>query len=400
MTGKRNNETGALDARIAAKQRRRYIVTKVRENGRLSLEALTARYPNVAYQSINDDVNFLQEIGLPFVIIKKFITDRSDAFEKGTKDRKSLNAYEKDLAADLAVSCILGIHEKGRDRIQFREERAPYQLYEKHEILHSLQLLSDAFLGDSEVADRVKIVRHKWHEMLKETSRMIVLDSGTTNEKLASKLAALAIPVRGTNLNYLTVATNSRLIFNEIGDPEVPIRSIVIGGQQSGRTSSISGAIAEQFLRTATLLHFGVGIIGATAISTEKGFCYADSQGEAVMKGLLLDRCSMRIIIADNSKLAKNPAGGGYAVCALDPNFVDLIITNAPIHPDKYDDVYEHVTPAEKELHKHECEKFSELVDDIITTHKIPVLVATSKDMTIDFKYRVPFPREPENKTD
>jgi DeoR/GlpR family transcriptional regulator of sugar metabolism len=76
-------------------------------------------------------------------------------------------------------------------------------------------------------------------------SRLIAIDSGTTNIILSRFLKKSPIPLQGSSLCSLTVCTNSRRIFEELGPSEVWIKSIIIGGQQMFRSPTIAGAISR-----------------------------------------------------------------------------------------------------------------------------------------------------------
>lgn len=226
-------------------------------------------------------------------------------------------------------------------------------------------------LNKSTVAhrDRTTALRGHLRKFWAERSRLIAIDSGTTNITLAKYLAHLQLPLTGSSLCSLTVCSNSRKIFEVLGPANVAVKTIIIGGQQKFRSPTIAGAMAEIFLKSATLLQFGMCIIGSTKVDLEHFAVCSDSQEESSLKNLLMERSSLRIILVDDSKFQTGPGREGYKFCSIDPKHIDLVITNSPLRPLRGK---ERIKSAE--IH---FEAFCRMIR-MVEARGVPVLVATS----------------------
>ena len=222
---------------------------------------------------------------------------------------------------------------------------------------------------DATLAKVAASLRGFWQE----AHRMVAIDSGTTNIALARCLKQIQMPVPGSALCSLTICTNSRRIFEELGPADVPVKTIIVGGQQKHRSPTIAGAMAELFLRTATLLQFGICFVGATKVDVERLTLCSDSQEEASIKTLLLERSSLRIVCVDDSKLQVGPGREGYKFSSIDPRNIDLIITNSPL-----------ITRANKSeaSFREAGARFRRRVA-AIRAQGVPVLVASRKNVTL-----------------
>lgn len=386
-----NKEGNSRQVRDAALKRRNFIVTRMRKAGRLLLSDIRAEFKGTKPSQIDEDISQLNKLGLPYKIQdgSEEIIDPDEVFNKGLANRYELNGREKGLLTDLVLSLLVGIPDECKVSTTPREGSIQIeQFFSINAIESSIREIAKHFgnSDDSPSYDRlVNDLIKKWRSMLREQSRMVAIEAGTTLERLAQKLARLNTPVIGTDLVYLTVCTNSRIIFQTLGGSEVPIRTIVIGGQQRGKTQSIAGGLAEMFVRTASLLQFGCGIVGATSVDVETGYCYADSQEDAIMKGLLLSKSALRILVVDNNKLGAKLTGGGYAAFALDRKFIDLVVTNAPLLPEKLGTI----SASAKAHHLERSKSFEGLVNTIIE-RGVPVLVATDPGQTSPFAFGAP----------
>ena len=234
-----------------------------------------------------------------------------------------------------------------------------------------------ARLRDADITQGVKTAKvlESLKNFWEEKHRLIAIDSGTTNIVLSQCLRQLSLPVPGSNLCSLTVCTNSRRIFEELGPSNVPIKTIIIGGQQKYRSPTVAGAMAEMFLRTVTFLQFGICFLGATKVDLDRLAVCSDSQEEASIKTLLLERSSLRVIIVDDSKLQVGPGREGYRFASIDPQHIDLVITNCPLTKRAKDNTGGMVVAAER---------FAERVA-AIRACGVPVLVASSPGETLDW---------------
>jgi DeoR/GlpR family transcriptional regulator of sugar metabolism len=184
---------------------------------------------------------------------------------------------------------------------------------------------------DGRVGKLKRVLANFWGE----ANRMVAIDSGTTNIVLARKfLAELRIPMAGSPLCALTVCTNSRRIFEVLGQSTVPVKTIIIGGQQKFRSPTICGAMAELFLKAVSLLQFGMCILGATRLDLDRFAVCSDSQEESSIKTLLMERSSLRVIAVDHNKLQAGLGRTGYKFASIDPEHIDLIVTNSPLMTD------------------------------------------------------------------
>lgn len=363
------------------------IVSGIRREGIVRYSELEKDHQNLTVTKVNAAVEALCEISFPlrFDPEQKVIIEETDNYSRGLDvERKSMNYSPKMLVADAALSFVVGFPHDWKGNPGQKAKNESRVGCRPVESIYTVKDIENSISGVCSIRERgmERQLLMKWSQMRNESSRMMALDAGTTNEILAEKLASLTPPLIGSNLNHLMVCTNSRNIFQTLGHKDVPIRTVIIGGQQRGRTASISGALAELFVRTAALLQFGCAIIGATKIATESGYCYAESQEDAVMKGLLLGRSNLRVVIADNTKVQEKLSGVGFAACALSPNFVDLVITNAPLDP-AYEDFRQ---GHELEMQRQRVADFPKRIKQILD-HGVPVLIATSPKNRITTSY-------------
>jgi DeoR/GlpR family transcriptional regulator of sugar metabolism len=217
-----------------------------------------------------------------------------------------------------------------------------------------------------------KALRTKLRTFWEEPFRMVAMDAGTTNLLVANRLRELHLPIPGSPLCSLTVCTNSRRIFEVLGPANVSVKCIVVGGQQKFHSGAIAGAMAEIFLRSATILQFGMCILGATKVDVDRFVVCSDSQEEAAMKNIFMEKSSLRVITVDNGKLQTGPGREGYRFASIDPSHIDLIITNSPFESEG--------EPEDGPL------SFKAKVASI-EARGVPVLVATGPD-TMDDPHR------------
>lgn len=130
-------------------------------------------------------------------------------------------------------------------------------------------------------------------------------------------------------LRHVEVVTNSRRIFYELGKPNVPIRTIIIGGTQQERTEAVCGHMAEQFIE-AMDLRCCMAIVGTTAIDTENPVIGADFFADARIKGMLLSRAWLKVVVAvTKRKCVGNISKAFHAVGAITPDFIDIVVVDA-----------------------------------------------------------------------
>lgn len=421
---RRLSEGNTQEMRRQAMGRRRFILDEIKAYGNVSEVKLRQRFPTVHQESIRQDIEFFNGLGIQ--IAKRKDGSLYDSAASRTEENKGYgeqNIAEKHLVAAMVQSLIVGFEEIDHDALKSTEEDDSVSVFDdyplmgigatmdvslgpkyrkleaqkkrrelKNQIGHK-QILQD---GASHLRDCDAIVSaiksqsivtknpiaidnptcssliNKLKDYWQENIRMCMLDSGTTNELLARQLARLSYPYKNTNLSHLSVCTNNRTIFQTLGDPDVPIRTIIIGGQQRGRTSTVAGALAEYFLRGATQMSFGICVVGSTNIAVEGGNCFSDSQEEAILKSVAFSKSSLRIVALNSSKLTRNPVRGGYAFAALNERSIDAIVTNVPLEIEHFDGA----TEAERERHQRLIDDFWKMVDEI-RSRQVNVILAS-----------------------
>ncbi len=239
------------------------------------------------------------------------------AAEKALEEMASRGVLDAEMA--LRVGDALA-----QARSALHSQREPWPIESIEKVLELVRKSNFA------VEEGKKALRMKLHSFWQEPFRLVAIDSGTTNSLLARHLKELRLPVPGSALCSLTVCTNSRRVFELLGPPEVSVKCIVVGGQQKFHGPAIAGAMAELFLRTASVLQFGMCVLGATKVDVERFVVCSDSQEEAAMKQLFMEKSALRIICVDNGKLQIGPGREGYKFASVDPNHIDVIVTNSP----------------------------------------------------------------------
>lgn len=398
--------------------RRRFILDEIRAYGILAPDKLRERFPGVHAESLKLDLEFFHNLGLQIQPRKKdgAFYDAAASRNQENDGFAEQNIQEKHLVAGMLESLIIGFNKIELSLLRSGAESIPISLSgcvdeeypvgigaswfnkeiqenasrgsitespQKHlEHLHPCVSILSAIqaqhlkssdkrqIGDSVSANLVTKLMDYWGENI----RMCMLDSGTTNELLALKLKELSHPYRNTNLSYFSVCTNNRSIFQILGDPTVPIRSIIIGGQQRGRTSTIAGALAEYFLRGAALLNFGICIVGATNIAIDVGSCFSDSQEEAIIKSIAFSKSNIKIVALDSSKLSRHSIRGGYVFSSLTDNSIDAIVTNVPLSME----YIQAETEAARNRHQRLIDEFWEMIDSI-RARQVNVILASDE---------------------
>lgn len=384
------------DSKESTHKRRRFIVSALQSQSRISLKAIQRVFPDAKRSSIEFDVDKMNEIGLPYILENGYITNPSTLHTTDPFDRMENEAMEKQMVGALLTSLIMGFSDSWEERAispkgaegergQFNSSTVrlwdmyseQYPFYSKDEILNMLVRLSKA------PKQSKGTLRTKLRALWGERARIVTLDSGTTNFITAKILSETPIPTWGSSLTFLTVCTNCRNIFNLLGDPSVPIRTIVIGGQQRQPSSAIAGALAESFVRHCDLLNFGVTILGATEVDVRKGLCLSHTQEESIIKGLMLAKSSLRVLAVDNTKLRFDSPGKSYAFCQLNNENLDLIITNKPI-PDALK-IGKKNNASTREWNRSAVQQFEACVTEL-ESRNIPVLVADFPESKVAFK--------------
>lgn len=241
-----------------------------------------------------------------------FLTTRR--IETTKKQREALERPRKEVIASLAGGLLLG---EDKFANVFSVNPAPQK-----ELIKLLRGQN----GPGAQLKAESIIRMLKESAWRPLQRQIAIDSGTTNEVFCSEvLAKLTLP--RPSLSRLNVCTNSRGIFNILGVPGVPIKTIIVGGQQLFQTEAIAGYLAEQFLKAANL-SFSMSFIGATVVDLRNMFLGGDYDADSAIKSDFLSRSELKIVLADKTKFM----GGSFAAynrfAKIHPSVVDLIVTD------------------------------------------------------------------------
>lgn len=347
-------------ARQAAFERRRFIYEKVRRETRVSFDELKQAYGTVTKAIVADDIRFFNSLGvkLKFMSVgdQQVIADEEVRYRDDYGIHQGIRLVEKRIVAKVAASLIAGRNTSFGER---------------------------GLAGQSEIQGALKTqnlekMSFRLPDIWRESSRLISLDSSTTNELVAHELTLLKLPSPDSSLSYVSVCTNGTRIFSRIARPDVRIRAIITGGQQRAPSSTLAGALTELFLRHASLLHFGFSFVSATGVCVADAKCLADTQEDMVLKQLFLEKATNRVIIVDNSKLRKPLQRDGFAFASLNPEQVDLLITNSPLSIDAFQTFCSKSgkTPTEDEVaeQKQAIREFPGFIQDL-RKRKIGVLV-------------------------
>jgi len=314
-------------------RRRRFIIQKLLTNRELPLAEIHAQFEGTAPQSIKDDIEHLIGLGMPIgkkkigreVVLVNDSTSQQDI--KHT--RYDVSTDEKSLLAELMVGVLCGFNKRNSDSDlkSFPNDFLNCPTVEdiRTQIQNSEKAVSSIFKYSASCDKLMSCLDQLWREQ----NRLMCIDSGTTTERIVDLMVRLPIPTPESTLSRLTVCTNDAAMFNKLGDPRCPITTIVIGGQKRGRTDAIAGALAENFLRSASL-HFGISVVSAASTNLRNMNLGSDSQEEANLKSIIFEKSSLRIVCIDNSKFTQNPMRAVFPFASIAPEQIDLIITNYP----------------------------------------------------------------------
>ncbi len=348
--------------------RRRFILSEVAKAHQLRITDLRREFGPLAHQTLLDDVKFFRELGFQFELVKDdetnslLILDVAAPQDDTKESRRHLRALEKHAIGSVLFGLIVGFElQDSKTRAEMLERRSELQ----KEIGRTLKLtdknlyppiptqqeiigaLIDRSLSLSTggrpyapfqhgAAEKAWSVTRLLGNHFSEMRRSVAVDAGTTNEILATLLSNAPIPLRGTSLARLNVTTNSRGIFQTLGNPKVMTKTIMIGGEQVSKSDAVAGPLAELFIQNASILRFGLGILGASFVEVSEGSLRAcsDTGAEANVKALLFGKSSLRILAVDHSKFRTEPTLRiSYPFAQISPSQVDLIVTSVPRNP-------------------------------------------------------------------
>ena len=316
------------DAEITSRERRHRIIWAILQHrGKITFEDLErfvklegSQIRNVNRKSFYEDIEALQYIfGTKISGVKgadNSLTYVLQTSQRATtkQQRATVNNKQKAQVASLCAGVLLGTDETvGKVLIQPYSKSLIGKLRERQ--------------ASSLAHRQCETLLHALHSLVwSQTQRRVALDTGTTVEIFARDfLAKLELPCG--NLNRLHVCTNSRGIFNVLGDPSVPIKTIMVGGSQHPQTEAVVGWCAEKFL-IATNLTFSICFIGATAVDTKHFTLGADQDHDAGIKNEFLNRSEIRVVVADSSKWGDGTCSSYSPFSGINDGSISLIITD------------------------------------------------------------------------
>ena len=143
----------------------------------------------------------------------------------------------------------------------------------------------------------------------------IVLDAGSTTERLADRLAGWTPAVAG---DQLLVITNAVPIAGKLSHNDA-INLHILGGRVRGLTSAIVGAGTVAQLAA---LRPDIAFIGTNGISATFGLSTPDSV-EAAVKSAIVRTARRVVVLADSSKLGQETLVSFAALAAIDTLITD-----------------------------------------------------------------------------
>jgi len=149
----------------------------------------------------------------------------------------------------------------------------------------------------------------------------IVLDAGTTTERLAERLVDWKPASPGEQLLVITNAIP--IAYKLSGNPEIQLH--ILGGRVRGLTSAVVGATTTEQLE---VLRPDIAFIGANGVDAGFGFSTPDSL-EAAVKTAIVRSARRVVALVDSSKL-----GVETLVQFAGLGEIDTLITDAPPSPE------------------------------------------------------------------
>jgi len=149
----------------------------------------------------------------------------------------------------------------------------------------------------------------------------IVLDAGTTTERLAERLVDWKPASPGEQLLVITNAIP--IAYKLSGNPEIQLH--ILGGRVRGLTSAVVGATTTEQLE---VLRPDIAFIGANGVDADFGFSTPDSL-EAAVKTAIVRSARRVVALVDSSKL-----GVETLVQFAGLGEIDTLITDAPPSPE------------------------------------------------------------------
>lgn len=301
-------------------KRRAFIMSRLNSKGYYDYSDIREAFGVYESNHANLDLKAIENVGYKLESRKHERTTR--VFWLGSRSqtvkqiREKVSLMRKEEIANLATSIVCGFEGKD-DFIMYR--LSAQNLLTEEEIL-------GLFPRAGETRSEMLKLKQKLKAFWRSRIRTVALDSGTSTDAIANCISPLQSP--NHYFTHLNVWTNSRAIFQLLGQPHFDAKTVIIGGEQRYHSESISGELTKKCLE-AWNPRFGIAIVGATWIDIKKGRLEAYNDSEASLKSELLQRSSLRVVVADATKFDNEISGGGSAFTKILPKFVDLIITDS-----------------------------------------------------------------------
>ncbi len=169
-------------------------------------------------------------------------------------------------------------------------------------------------------ADQKELIARAASELV-PTGAVIGLTGGTTTTAIATMLAARPDIQRDSDVENLTVVTNSVNIAALLATrPQIKV--VVVGGVLNPRSYELVGGFAEQVL---SAVNMDIAFVGVNALDAHWGASTHNSD-EAAINRLMVHRARRAVVVADSSKIGKR----AFAVVG-DSSTLETVVTDAAV---------------------------------------------------------------------
>lgn len=302
--------------------RRQFIAANIEHQGFIKYSDIFKKYP-VTRQQLQIDAKILRRNG---VEVESALLGRSGVLFSPTAPFAATYNFRRNcqLHGKIRISIIakfIALSSRGLSVDQLHD------------------LMRTRIIGGSPQA-RKRLIE-KLRALWEKRERQMFLDGGTTTSQIAERLLASPDPdgdalpsprartplMERARVDFMQIWTNNRHIFYRLGHPRCEYRDIaMVGGRQLARTAVVCGETANRFV-TELMPAMDLFFLGASTISTSENSLLIGNHDEAVLKGIVMRKSALNIVVADRSKFS--PLVRGYELCSLeDPSPIDLIITD------------------------------------------------------------------------
>lgn len=179
--------------------------------------------------------------------------------------------------------------------------------------------LNDYYLASDETTITRANINAKEKNTIAKYAASLISDDDVVYLDASTTVALMIDYLKNSNATYITNCISHAIKLSKDNH-----NVYIVGGMIKANTEAIIGNDAYKYLEK---INFTKGFLGANGIDLKKGCTTPDPQ-EASLKGLVLNNCLKKYILADNSKFDK--------ICATTFAKMDtgLIITNNNIPED------------------------------------------------------------------